>query len=93
MPASCYCHAVGHIQLKGISDEVHAELRRRARAEGVTIRDYVLRLIERDQARPSKQEWVRRVQQLTPRPVGTIEDLRADREGRDRELDDRSRTA
>lgn len=84
---------MGNIQLKGVTDEVHAELRRRARAEGMTIRDYVLRLIERDQERPSKEEWLRRVQQLAPRPVGTLQDLLADREDRDRELDDRSRTA
>ena len=84
---------MSNLQVKDVSDAVYAELRRRASAEGMTIRDYVLRLIERDQARPSKAEWLRRVRRLAPLPIGAAEELLADRDNRDRELEDQSRTA
>lgn len=83
---------MSHIQLKNVPDTVYAELRERARTDNVTIRDYVLRLIERDQSRPSKADWLRRVHQLVPIPGDAAEALRADRDERDRDLDGRSRS-
>ena len=59
----------------------------------MTIRDYMLRLIERDLARPSKEEWLRRVRHLAPMPGDAAESLRADRTDRDRELDERAATS
>ena len=81
---------MGNIQIKDVSDAVHAELRRRAKAEGLTIRDYVLRLIEHDQARPSKADWLHRVRQLAPVSGDVAADVRTDRADRDRELDRRA---
>lgn len=40
---------------------MYEELRHRAAQEGLTIRDYVLKLIERDQRLPSKKDWLDRV--------------------------------
>lgn len=52
---------MANLQIKGLPDDVHAELRRRAGAEGITLRDYVLRLILADQAFPPRHEWLARV--------------------------------
>lgn len=66
---SCYCYAMANLQIKSVPDDVHAELRRRAGAEGVTLRDYVLRLILADQMFPSRQEWLTRVRARRPVPL------------------------
>ncbi|MGH8887212.1 MAG: FitA-like ribbon-helix-helix domain-containing protein [Egibacteraceae bacterium] len=76
------------LHIKNVPDDLHAELRRRAQLDGVTIRDYVLGLIRRDQALPPRQEWLARVRRLPPvrldRPVS--EHLAEEREVRGREL-------
>ena len=81
------------IQVKNVPPEVHAELRRRADQEGLTIRDYVLKLIEKDQRLPSKQDWLDRVAELEPIKVSrsAAEMVREGREERDREQGARER--
>jgi hypothetical protein len=87
MPITCYYHAVSNLQIKAIPEDVHAELRRRAADEGLTLRDYVLRLIERDLALPSKAEFLRRLQALPPGPeIDGAEWVREAREERMAEL-------
>ncbi|HST97914.1 MAG TPA: toxin-antitoxin system HicB family antitoxin, partial [Geodermatophilus sp.] len=39
------------LQVRNVPEDVHAELRRRARAAGVSLSDYVLRELERVAAR------------------------------------------
>jgi hypothetical protein len=80
------------IQVKNVPPEVHGELRRRAGQEGLTIRDYVLKLIERDQRLPSKADWLARVAQLEPVAVSTpaAEVIREARAERDEQLMKRS---
>ncbi len=82
---------MGNLQVKDIPVSMHDELRRRARDEGINIRDYVLRLIETDQARPSKTEWFQRLELLRPAPldVPATEAVRTARAERDQELDAR----
>ena len=58
MRRSCYSHAVATLQVKNLPDELHARLRQRAAAEGVTLSDYVTRLLRRDLDRPSMREWL-----------------------------------
>jgi hypothetical protein len=84
---------VSIIQVKNVPPEVHAELRRRADQEGLTIRDYVLKLIEKDQRLPSKQDWLDRVAELEPIKVSrsAAEMVREGREERDREQGARER--
>jgi len=53
-----------NLQVKNLPAPVHAELRRRAEHAHMTIRDYVLDLILRDQAIPSRWEWLERVRAL-----------------------------
>lgn len=79
------------IQVKNVPPAMHGELRRRADQEGLTIRDYVLKLIERDQRLPSKTDWLDRVAELEPVSVSqsAAEVIREAREERDQELMDR----
>lgn len=76
------------IQVKNVPPAMHSELRRRAQQEGTTIRDYVIKLIERDQRLPSKRDWLDRVSELEPVAVSqsAAEVIRETREERDREL-------
>lgn len=57
---------MANLQVKNVPDDVHEKLRRRAAEEGLTVRDYVLRLLRRDQALPTAQEWLRRVRGREP---------------------------
>jgi hypothetical protein len=86
---------VSNIQVKDVSPAMHSELRRRADQEGLTIRDYVLRLIEKDQRLPSKRDWLDRVAGLEPVEVSqsAAELVREAREERARELDARASRA
>ena len=72
-----------HIQIRDVPDEVAAELRRRAAGEGLTQREYVLRLLRRDQRRPPVSEWLRSAEQLPPvagRPAADdLAELRGER--------------
>lgn len=57
---------MGNLQIKDLPDDVHDELRRRARMEGMTVRTYVQRMIETDQALPPRSEWFARVRARRP---------------------------
>ena len=75
---------MSNLQVKDVPASVHAELRRRAEAAGKTIRDYVLELIRRDLATPSREEWIAAVKCLKPLELGgsAAELIHAGREGR-----------
>lgn len=49
---------MANLQVKNVPPEIYDELRRRATAEHVTIRDYVLALLQRDQQLPTMPEWL-----------------------------------
>lgn len=75
---------MANLQIKDLPEEIHQELRRRAGAQGMTLRQYVENLIVEDLRRPSKQEWLTRIR---ARPafhleVALAELLRDDRDGR-----------
>lgn len=46
------------LQVKNLPDELHAGLRERAAREGLTLSDYVTRLVRRDLRRPAMNEWL-----------------------------------
>ncbi|MGI8728607.1 MAG: FitA-like ribbon-helix-helix domain-containing protein [Solirubrobacteraceae bacterium] len=77
---------MSHLQLKDIPDGVHAALRARARRSGVSMREYVLRLIEQDlDRRDTQQEMIARLQALPkasdrPDVVALIHGAREERE-------------
>lgn len=81
------------VQIKDVPDDIHAELRRWAADEGMSVRDYVLRLLRRDQALPTPQEWMRMVRSHDPALIDrSAADLVAEaRAERDAELDERTR--
>jgi len=75
---------MANLQIKDLPDDVHDELRRRARLAGGSMRDYVLQLLLADQATPSRDEWLARIR-ARPRveldqPVATL--IAADRQAR-----------
>lgn len=77
---------MSNIQIKRVPEPVHEELRRRAAEAGVTVRDYVLNLIARDQEVPSRAQWARRLAGLPrvdlERPPGElVEEGRRSRPG------------
>ena len=75
---------MANLQIKDLPDDVHDELRRRARMADSTLRDYVLRLILADQATPSREEWLARIRARPrvdlDRPVADL--VAADRRAR-----------
>lgn len=76
---------MANLQIKDLPEELHDELRRRARKEGLSIRTYLLRLIESDQALPTRAEWWERIRSRRHVDIGgAVADLvAADRERSD----------
>ena len=85
------------IQVKDVPEELHEALRQRAAERGVPLGQYVLELIRRDLQRPRLEVWAEQVR-ANQRAVGggaepatwsAAEAVRAAREERDDELDER----
>lgn len=49
------------IQVRNVPDRIHRELVKRARARGQTLTDYIEEILERELARPARQEVFARV--------------------------------
>jgi plasmid stability protein len=73
-----------HIQIREIPDETHRKLKARAALEGMSMSDYLKRLIEQDLKRPDWASMVRRMEAMAPAelPVSTVDIIREEREGR-----------
>jgi antitoxin FitA len=69
------------LQVRNVPDDVHAELRRRARAAGVSLSEYVLRELERVAARLPIEEVLARSasRRLDISMADVVETIRADR--------------
>lgn len=61
---------MSNLQVKDVPKPMHDELRRRADLAGKSLRDYVLELIRRDLAAPSREEWLAQVARLKPLDLG-----------------------
>lgn len=46
------------LQVKNLPDELHAELIARARAERITLSEFVTRTLRKELARPSLDAWI-----------------------------------
>ncbi len=68
------------IQVRDVPDGLHEALRVRARREGMTIREYLLRVIERDLSLPTQRQWLSSLAELEP--VEGLEVVEAILEGR-----------
>ena len=81
------------IQIKNIPDDLHEQLRERARRQGQSLSDYVRKLIELDLALPTTEEWLERIRSRDPvTEVGPGEVAALIAEGR-RERDEQIRSA
>lgn len=49
------------VQIRNLPEKAHRKLKARAASEGMTITDYVTRLIDRDLEKPTIKEWLRMV--------------------------------
>lgn len=77
-------HMNKHIQIREIPEATHQALKARAAAEGMSMSDYLRRLIEQDLKRP---DWVSiRARQASMEPVelpvSTTRIIREERDGR-----------
>ena len=54
------------IQVRNVPDRLHKELVRRAKAKGQTLTDYIQDLLEREVARPPREEVFERIASRTP---------------------------
>ncbi len=81
---------MANLQIKDLPEDLHEELRRRARFEGISVRDYVLRMIRHDQEYPSRAEWAEEMRNREPIPMGgdPAAQIRADREARSAHLEE-----
>lgn len=77
---------MSNIQIKRVPEHLHEAVRRRATGEGMTVSDYLLHLIERDLALPSRREWLERLATRRPVDVNVVAALDAARAERDDEL-------
>ena len=78
-----------HLQLKDIPAGTHEALRARAKHDGISMREYVLRLIEADVGK--KDTWEETLEKLRtgPKPSGSpdvVEIIRQGREEREQQI-------
>lgn len=59
-----------NLQVRDLPDPIHRELRRRAKARGETLTDYVQGILERAVARPPADEVFERIQGRVPVDLG-----------------------
>lgn len=79
---------MGTIQLKNVPTAVHEELRHRAARSRMSVRDYVLRLIEADQRTAPLDEWLDALATRGPptADVDVVALIRAEREERTEQI-------
>lgn len=73
------------IQVRGVPEDVKKELKRRAAQEGLSVSSYVLRLIKRELALPSRADFAAWLREREPVELGesAAEALEAIRRGED----------
>jgi plasmid stability protein len=63
---------MANLQIKNVPEEMHEELRRRARERHMSVRDYLLELIQHDQERPTMREWLAELAEIRPPDLGDV---------------------
>jgi plasmid stability protein len=74
------------LQVRDLPPDIHRRLRERARDERMSISDYVLELLERDLALPTRREWAERLAARQAVETDAAAAVREGREERDREI-------
>lgn len=72
-----------HIQIREIPDETHRKLKARAASEGMSMSEYLKRLIERDLKRPDWASMTRRMESMEPLAISSDEIVAMIREERE----------
>ena len=73
----------GLLQIRNVPDEARQLLKARAAAEGLSLNDYLLRLIELETERPTVREVLERARSRSERSsVSSVDIIRADRDSR-----------
>jgi hypothetical protein len=81
------------IQIRHVPEDVHRKLKERAKREGMSLSDYLLREITLLSTQLSWDELFDEIDRDRPAPLGevdTVELIRQGREERDRELEART---
>jgi antitoxin FitA len=73
-----------HVQIRNLPGVTHRKLKARAADQGMTITDYVKRLVDKDLDRPTMTELVARAKKLSQVNIGTssVDYIRDDRDSR-----------
>ena len=62
------------LQVKSMPDELYAGLQQRAKAEGMSMSEYVVRMVRKDLSRPTTAEWLGQVEErLSGEPLRDID--------------------
>ena len=73
----------GLVQIRNVPDEARQVLKARAAATGVSLNDYLLRLIVNETERPTVREVLERARSRSERAtVSSVDIIRADRDSR-----------
>ncbi len=79
------------IQIKGVPEDIHDALKKRSSEHRQPMSEYVLNLIRRDLARPSRQDWLDELGTHSPfDSTEAIQALREIREQHERDLNNRN---
>lgn len=76
---------MANLQIKNLPEDMHEELRKRAEERRMSMRDYVLELIERDQRLPTVNQWLGEIEQDEPGGDG-VDVVALIRDGREERL-------
>ena len=57
---------MGNVQIRNVPTELHRRLKSRAAEEGLSLSDYLLRIVEREASIPTPDEIVQRLRALPP---------------------------
>jgi len=73
-----------HIQIREVSEATHRKLKIRATQEGMSMSDYLKRIIENDLKKPSWEEARERMKKLPPIKIqeATAQMIRRERDSR-----------
>ncbi len=63
---------MGMVQIRNVPDDLHRELKARAALAGMSLSDYLLRVLRREVDRPSREQWLRELSEREPIDVGTL---------------------
>ena len=57
---------MGNVQIRNVPTELHRRVKSRAAEEGLSLSDYLLRIVEREASIPTPDEIVQRLRALPP---------------------------